>query len=81
MKDPQRLEPELDLFTDHGTQMWPREDGGYVAYEDYQALRKVSDDLLEALDEIIDSGELPYCSDDPMVIKGKAAIAKAKGES
>ncbi len=38
MKDPQRLEPEPDL--PEATYMSPDAHGGYVSYEDYQALRK-----------------------------------------
>ena len=37
-------------------------------------------DLLEALEEIISSGELPFCYSSPLVIKANYAIAKARGE-
>ena len=79
MKDPQRLEPDPDGWARSG--MHSDAQGGYVTYEDYQALRKVSDDLLAALEDIIDSGEIPYCSSDPMVVKASTAIAAAKGEA
>jgi len=51
MKDPQRLEPDPDGYG--AAPMEPDSQGGYVAYEDYQALRKVSDDLLSALEEAV----------------------------
>lgn len=35
-------------------------------------------ELLAALEAIIESGELPYCDSDPMVVAAKKAIAKAK---
>ena len=38
-------------------------------------------ELLEALEKIIDSGEIPYCESDPLVIKAKEVITKAKGVS
>ena len=37
-------------------------------------------ELLEALEAIVDSGEIPYCESSPLVTQAKAAIAKAKGE-
>lgn len=37
-------------------------------------------DLLEALEAVVESGEIPYCYSSPLVLKAKAAIAKARGE-
>ena len=61
----------------------PRKYGGgdWVKLEDYQALRKVAEDLLEAL-ELADA-VLRGANMNMVVVeaKVKAAIAKAKGES
>lgn len=37
-------------------------------------------ELLEALEAIIDSGELPLCYSSPLVINAKKAIAKTKAK-
>jgi ribosome assembly protein YihI (activator of Der GTPase) len=37
-------------------------------------------ELLEALGDIIDSCEIPYCESDPFVLAAKLAIANANGE-
>ena len=36
-------------------------------------------ELLEALEDIVDSGEIPYCRSSPLVIAARAAIKKARG--
>ena len=58
-------------------------DGGWN-YKDFSAyicrIEIERDELLEALEAIIDSGELPLCYSSPLVIKANKAIAKAKGE-
>jgi hypothetical protein len=40
----------------------------------------VSKELLEALEDIIDSGEIPYALSSPYVLAAKLAINKAHGE-
>ncbi len=79
MKDPQRLEPDPDL--PEATYMSPDAQGGYVSYEDYQALRNVSDDLLAALEVMLAQAD-DFNSGKPkmfLTVTARAAIAAANG--
>jgi hypothetical protein len=53
------------------------------AYEEAKAnarLMAAAPDLLDALEAMIDSGEIAYCYSSPLVILAKKAIDKALGE-
>jgi hypothetical protein len=59
-------------------------DNNYAeAYEEAKAnarLMAAAPDLLDALEAMIDSGEIAHCCSSPLVILAKKAIDKAKGE-
>ena len=61
--------------------VWKMENDEYSPQCEANArLIAAAPDLLEALEAIIDSGELPLCYSSPLVIKANKAIAKAKEE-
>jgi hypothetical protein len=38
-------------------------------------------ELYEALRNIVESGEIPYCQTSPLVVAAKTALSKAKGDT
>lgn len=52
-----------------------------VVDDDFINLTFAAPDLLEALETIIASGEIPNCYSSPLVKNAEMAIAKARGKS
>lgn len=55
----------------------------WVTEEEAEAIARLmaaAPEMYEALKDIVDSGEIPYCESSKLVIKAKQAIAKATGE-
>jgi len=73
---PWEVEHQIDEDGDH---IW-WVNATVMCFDPYNAqFISAAPDMYEALKAIIDSGDIPYCYTDKLVIKAKQAITKAEG--